>query len=1255
MSATRPKTPTVTPRKTVPSRPASRASSRPSSPSKASFNSGGSLARTSTTSLETSRPASRVSFTSHDGRASPTKRGSAVCGSSTPLCPTRPSSSSLRTKGASSTSIALSTATGPRTPSKLKMERPSEASTLSGAETDDEHDRADVPRRRPGFGSLSGPGAREDSGSFLGGKGGKGRSSLVDLEETETEDQGETGGTDDGEEDDDETETEEDDTEGKKQNVVVCLRVRPPKSSSTDSATEFYSLSPKSASLSLAPSHPTLLKRLGSTGRPPSSSSSDEYTFRFDLLHVSPSPTVELYDRKIRPVVRATMAGYNGTVFAYGQTASGKTHTMMGSKEEPGIIPLAVDELFEYIHKQNTRRTYSLRVSFLEIYNEQLRDLLAPPPASSSSSSSTQRPPEIVDNGVVKNLTERGVSLPAEVLEVLREGEQRRRVGATDWNERSSRSHCVFVVTIESMSKSATGSAPRTSKLNLIDLAGSESATGQTERLKEGAFINRSLLTLGTVISKLSESASSSHPSSTAHIPYRDSKLTRLLQPALSGNSRVAVVCTISPDAQQATETLSTLKFARRAKMVVTKAERGVLLTDQLLIKQYAQQVEALQAQIREAENGEAELRAREEREGREEAERRADEAERAGKEAQSALATTTAELALLRAQLEKTQSLILTGPSLEASARRASSSFRSAVVELGEILSPSRTFSGSFSRVMGGGVRSVSEMSALGLGTPLTMKGKRRAPSAQARLEEEEEGREREREGKIIQLESDLVSTRAALSTLEASFSSTAADLDTVRAELASTASELSTAREGLVEKDGRIGELEKEVEELRKRVKELEAELVPLREENVAASSAQQAAEAKATDANQRLDDSTRTAAAEKAALEKERDLALSASSDASTRIAELEDLLALSHSTSAASESQLQREVRDAHKAAREKEDEVERLRRLVEMHEENEQRPQRYKEAQRQGTEALKTRLAEMQARVSASAASSSSSSSYAVSKDRPLGAKSSSSSVLSLSSSTSSLNGLTEAEEQLRARIGELEHREKEEREREERRREERNGWVREVEREKRRREGAEEREEGWRAKYLALQKLMDQLNASQPSAQPQLPPPPPQQQENLPLRSTSHSSTSSASSLDSKPPRKPSSSSTRFTRPPLGLSQPSSRPLPSPLPSQPSSFSPGPGPYSPNLSRDQPPPLPYSPQQNALSSTKAARKHRRETIAKDLERLRERGRGVVGERKGGWESPTVEGRGSPVKGSWERDAERRVRKSSWEA
>ncbi|KAM0792007.1 hypothetical protein ACM66B_007118 [Microbotryomycetes sp. NB124-2] len=494
---------------------------------------------------------------------------------------------------------------------------------------------------------------------------------------------------------------DDDSVDGKAVNVVVCLRVRPTRVNS--SSASIYDFQPAKSSISFAATHPTLLKR----GAMSSQRHMEEYEFRFDALHLPPAQTESLYDNKIRPIVRATMNGFNGTVFAYGQTASGKTHTMMGSETEPGIIPLAIDELFNYIHEQHTHREFSLRVSFLEIYNETIRDLLATTPRPS-----TAKPLEVVgEDGAVKGLEERPVSMPSEVLSILREGDLRRRVGATDWNERSSRSHSVFMVTIESMSKNADGIA-RVSKLNLIDLAGSESATGQDERRKEGAYINKSLLTLSTVIGKLSEARS--HGAG-QHVPYRDSKLTRLLQPALSGKSRIAVICTISPDEQHATETLSTLKFARRAKMVVTKAERGVLMTDAMMLRQYQQQVAALQAQIDARERAQDEIELVRQLD---EAAAKADEFQTRSKKAEEELARKDLELALLRERLQHAQSFILDGPTLEANARRTSSGIGSPSLgggarsssqrDLSSMLSPSRK-----------GKRIVSEMSGLGLGTP--------------------------------------------------------------------------------------------------------------------------------------------------------------------------------------------------------------------------------------------------------------------------------------------------------------------------------------------------------------------------------------------------------------------------------------------------------------------------------------------------------------------------------------------------------
>jgi centromeric protein E len=147
------------------------------------------------------------------------------------------------------------------------------------------------------------------------------------------------------------------------------------------------------------------------------------------------------------------MQGFNGTVFAYGQTASGKTHTMMGNPDEIGIIPLAIQELFSFILKQDTLRTFSMRVSFLEIYNEVFSDLLA-----STARPLTSKPLEVHgDDGMVNGLVERPVNNPDEVMHLLAEGEKRRRVGMTDWNDRSSRSHCVFIVVRLSFYRLLTG------------------------------------------------------------------------------------------------------------------------------------------------------------------------------------------------------------------------------------------------------------------------------------------------------------------------------------------------------------------------------------------------------------------------------------------------------------------------------------------------------------------------------------------------------------------------------------------------------------------------------------------------------------------------------------------------------------------------------------------------------------------------------------------------------------------------------
>ncbi|KAJ1547142.1 hypothetical protein HK405_006564 [Cladochytrium tenue] len=296
------------------------------------------------------------------------------------------------------------------------------------------------------------------------------------------------------------------------------------------------------------------------------------------------------------------MEGMNGTVFAYGQTASGKTYSMMGVDEQPGVIPQAIDDVFSYIREQTDDREYLLRVSYLEIYNETIRDLLTPEQTDLRIHEDRKR-------GVyVSPLKEEIVTTPKQVMKVIQKGEMNRHFGSTDYNEHSSRSHTVFQMVIESRDRNsgvisppavrrpgATGKlrgSVTISQLNLIDLAGSEKATSNAERRKEGAFINKSLLTLGNVISKLTEDKNS------IHIPYRDSKLTRILQSSLSGNARVSVIATVSPAAFNAEETSNTLKFAERVKRVPVRAHQNQVLDEKALIQKYKLEIAELRNKL---------------------------------------------------------------------------------------------------------------------------------------------------------------------------------------------------------------------------------------------------------------------------------------------------------------------------------------------------------------------------------------------------------------------------------------------------------------------------------------------------------------------------------------------------------------------------------------------------------------------------------------------------------------------------------
>ncbi|KAK9664426.1 hypothetical protein RND81_14G041000 [Saponaria officinalis] len=318
--------------------------------------------------------------------------------------------------------------------------------------------------------------------------------------------------------------------------------------------------------------------------------------FDFDRIFGEDCKTKEVYESRTKEIVAAAVRGFNGTVFAYGQTNSGKTHTMRGSSGEPGVIPLAVQEIFDIIDKVPDRE-FLLRMSYMEIYNEEINDLLAPEHRRLQVHESLER-------GIyVAGLREEIVASPEQVLDLMDFGESHRHFAETNMNLHSSRSHTIFRMIIESRDKAGDDEsgescdAVRVSVLNLVDLAGSERAakTGaEGARLKEGSHINKSLMTLGTVIKKLSEGAESQG----GHVPYRDSKLTRILQPALGGNANTAIICNITLAQIHADETKSSLQFASRALRVTNCAQVNEILTDAALLKRQKKEIEELRAKL---------------------------------------------------------------------------------------------------------------------------------------------------------------------------------------------------------------------------------------------------------------------------------------------------------------------------------------------------------------------------------------------------------------------------------------------------------------------------------------------------------------------------------------------------------------------------------------------------------------------------------------------------------------------------------
>ncbi|XP_028120744.1 kinesin-like protein KIN-7N isoform X2 [Camellia sinensis] len=354
--------------------------------------------------------------------------------------------------------------------------------------------------------------------------------------------------------------------------ICVAVRVRPPVMEETSNGT-FWKVEDNRISL-----HKSL-------GTPISGVS-----YAFDYVFDQDSTNERVYKLLTKDIIHAAVEGFNGTAFAYGQTSSGKTFTMNGSANDPGIIHRAVKDIFTKI-QMTTDREFLIRVSYMEIYNEEINDLFA-------IENQKLQIHESLERGIfVAGLREEIVNSAEQVLKLIESGEVNRHFGETNMNVRSSRSHTIFRMVIESKGKdSCSDDAIRVAVLNLVDLAGSEriAKTGAGGvRLKEGKHINKSLMILGNVINKLSDGAKQR-----GHIPYRDSKLTRILQPALGGNAKTSIICTLAPEEIHIEETKGTLQFASRAKRITNCVQVNEILTDAALLKRQKLEIEDLRNKL---------------------------------------------------------------------------------------------------------------------------------------------------------------------------------------------------------------------------------------------------------------------------------------------------------------------------------------------------------------------------------------------------------------------------------------------------------------------------------------------------------------------------------------------------------------------------------------------------------------------------------------------------------------------------------
>eukprot|EP00762_Andalucia_godoyi_P001004 ANDGO_02125.mRNA.1 Kinesin-II 95 kDa subunit len=393
--------------------------------------------------------------------------------------------------------------------------------------------------------------------------------------------------------------------EGVGSNFKVVIRVRPPLPREISSGSFAHIAHPNpnriTISESILPGGGAVERDVDaseteSTGSAPGAAAGiyNTYSFAFDYVYDQNARQVDVYQNTAAPAVLSTLQGYNATIFAYGQTGTGKTYTMEGSansEEEHGIIPRATEDIFSYIQNcPDSKKKFLVRASYLQIYNEVISDLLKPERKNLQIREDKKR-------GVfVEGLSEWVVRSPSEITALMERGGSIRATGQTRMNELSSRSHAIFIIIVEQASELENEDQSfKIGKLNLVDLAGSERVryTGATGvRLEESKKINQSLSALGNVIAALTD------PRGRSHIPYRDSKLTRILEDSLGGNCKTTMMAMISPALESFAETLSTLKFANRAKNIKNEAHVNEDLNERALLRKYERELKRLRAEL---------------------------------------------------------------------------------------------------------------------------------------------------------------------------------------------------------------------------------------------------------------------------------------------------------------------------------------------------------------------------------------------------------------------------------------------------------------------------------------------------------------------------------------------------------------------------------------------------------------------------------------------------------------------------------